>query len=219
MRRKTQRQKIADFRKVLRKAQRQSTALVQATSIALRAVTTQRAALLIKDHEKKMLNACLYIALQTQDMNVLAEDFGATRTHVRKRIYARVLAVQCVTFFDDIPVLIRETVQSDAGLLASADGRALLTTARQLRPIRHKYEPLLRSIRNTAIAHRDREAIKQLESMTAIDIQKFFQLLSAVIRWRTELLTAFLPLIVRMTARPVIVTAHLEALNVKAKPR
>ena len=156
-----------------------------------------------------MLNAFLYISLHGQDMAVLAEDFGAARAHARKRVYARVLALQCVEFFDDVPKLIKDTVHSDAALLGALEGRALLDATARLRPIRRKYEILLRTIRNASIAHRDLDAIKQLESMTAIDVLQFFRLLSEMYAWRTELTKAFLPVLKRMGERLSAATTRL----------
>jgi len=143
----------------------------------------------------------LYISLDAQDMATFAEDFVGTRTHARKRAYARVLALQCVAIFDDTPKLIKDTVHSDATLLAAAEGRALLDGVGRLRPIRRRYEKLLRSLRNNAIAHRDLDAIKQLDTITTIDVHQFVGLLSEMFAWRTELTRAFLPVLKRMGER------------------
>jgi hypothetical protein len=187
MRNKTYSQQIADLRKTMRGAQRSSSALIRATAPVLRTVTSQPGSRVIKDHEREALNAMLYIALQAQDMAVLVEDFVGTKFHARKRVYARVIALYCVALFEGIPMLIGATVRSDAVLRAAPQGLALLEAAASLRPIRRKYESLLRVIRNGTIAHRDIDAIKQLETIATIDMLQFLNLISSIYRSVAEI--------------------------------
>jgi hypothetical protein len=136
-------------------------------------------------------------------MAVFVEDFAVTRTHARKRVYARVIALHCLALFDDISALVADTVRSDPELRAASEGRVLFDAVARLRPIRHRYEQLLRSIRNSAIAHRDRDANNQLEIISAIDVRQIFRFISEIYKWETDLKTAFLPILKRIHDRLV----------------
>src|ERR1019366_10747711 len=98
-----------------------------------------------------------------------------------------VIALYCVALFEGIPMLIGATVRSDAALRAAPQGLALLEAAASLRPIRRKYESLLRVIRNGTIAHRDIDAIKQLETIATIDMLQFLNPNSSTYRSVAEI--------------------------------
>jgi hypothetical protein len=194
---------IAGLRKAFRRSQRQHAKLIKSGAESLRAATSVHGSRIVTNQERVALNAFLFISLHSHDLAVFAEDFVGARLDARKRVYARVIAVRCLAFFEQITSLVRDTVRADAALHATVEGNALFAAAAGLRPIRRKYEKVLRTIRNTSIAHLDVDAIKQWETISAVEVGKIAELLSAMYKWNAELTKAFLPLLARMHGRLV----------------
>jgi hypothetical protein len=150
----------------MRKSRKGILTLVEETAKALERARSAGGLLVVTDRERTMLNTIFFIWLHTHDMSVAAEDFAVTRPRDRRLVYARVFALDCVEFFDDIQSLIKTTMHSDAvsGTTDEAQ-QTLFAAARLLRPVRRTYEPLLKSIRVNVIAHRDHAAILNLNTL------------------------------------------------------
>jgi hypothetical protein len=104
---------VVNLRKGLRKSQRQSAVLIQSGAESLSAATSVHGSRIVTNQERVALNAYLFSSLHSHDLAVPAEDFVGSRLRARKRVYARVIAVQCLAFFEHISTLVSDTVHAD----------------------------------------------------------------------------------------------------------
>jgi hypothetical protein len=183
---------IAKLRKIFRKNRTAILKGVKATSTALESARSSGGRSLITDRERAVLNAMLFMWLHAHDMSVFVEDFAVARLRSRKLVYARVLAVHCASVFKDVPMIIKATIHSDANDAATDKAQqALLAAAKGLSPIRRKYEPMLRYIRKNALAHREHDALKQLEIIDGINVKEMLNLATEMYKWQRELVISF----------------------------
>jgi hypothetical protein len=199
---------LAQLRRTMKSHQRVTLKLIEVAASTLRAARDGRAKRLISDHEREVLNAFLFIAIGSYDLSVFAEELAAAKSPEKKRVYARLIALHCVEFFDKVAPLVGITLNSDTTLRGLAEGSALRSAARTLQPLQRKYDRVLRLLRVNVIAHRDLDGIKQLEMIRGVDAERMVALATDLFAVERRLLVAYMALGARMSRRLATASAR-----------
>jgi hypothetical protein len=135
-----------------------------------------------------ILNVGQFAAIFNYDLSILRQELLSTESEWRKRLYARLLALTVVEFFEDIGELSGKVYRNEIALLgdqvASID--RLKPVLKQLSQLRAKHEKDLRLIRNIAIGHRDKNAKAQIELINKLDIIGLQDLALDITDWLTS---------------------------------
>jgi len=137
----------------------------------------------------------LFVTVANYDILILARNLRYGRLKWEKNLYSRVTALTVEEIIEDIRQLsgneFREIVKGfiGDGLIPELNSQMKLLTKMQ-----KQNEVILKDIRNVTIAHRDKDALKQLAIIEKIDPFKFEKLLADLIDW----LSGFIGLITRI---------------------
>lgn len=137
----------------------------------------------------------MFVTVANYDILILARNLRYGRLKWEKNLYSRVTALTVEEIIEDIRQLsgneFREIVKGfiGDGLIPELNSQMKLLTKMQ-----KQNEVILKDIRNVTIAHRDKDALKQLAIIEKIDPFKFEKLLADLIDW----LSGFIGLITRI---------------------
>ncbi len=176
--------------KFRRRAKREITTI----SRGLRALSALRRIAANQGNEDldKLAAALQYCLLVRRDLLILETDVLTERDKWRRNLSARHLAVLLVEFSDKIDTVLGETFKAQI-VLVMGSHKELLKGYRDLRKqfacICEDFKEELRHIRNTAAAHRDTKAHRQIEAIDNIDERAISVVAQAVSTWLLLILT------------------------------
>ena len=136
-----------------------------------------------------VINVNQFVAICNFDISILAEDLLLTEPGWRRKLYARLVAITIVEFMEDIAELLGKDFRDKLDTIAgdSVEIEELSGIGKKLSRLRKEHEKELRSIRNIAIGHRDKNARVQLELIDGLDVNNLVMLAIAIIEWQTSL--------------------------------
>ncbi len=145
----------------------------------------------------EIINLAQFVTLVNSDLHFIMIDLHNAKNPLKQKVYARLLALTIVECFDDLSFLLgkshRSTLQKIG--ITSETYEKLDRISESLNKLRRAHEPLLRSIRNYVIAHRDHNAKVQLEWINSLDINsmrllgiEFFNLLTDLADYFNDLI-------------------------------
>lgn len=123
-------------------------------------------------------NACLFINVVSHDLSILIHALAFERDEWRRRFIARSLALVLYEVAEDIPAVLGKRFQKAMLRLRATDElrsnlRAAQKNVTQFWDANHDY---LKQIRVVSAAHRDHDAMTQLEIIDRIDLLKMLDL-------------------------------------------
>jgi hypothetical protein len=135
-----------------------------------------------------IVNINQFVMLFNYDLNILGYDLLATEQGWRRKLYARLLALLIVEFLEDVGELLGKSFRSKVIAISdkSASIDRLNSILKQLNQLRSKHEKDLRSIRNIAIGHKDKDAKRQVEVINNLDIDGLQSLAIDITNWITS---------------------------------
>jgi hypothetical protein len=135
-----------------------------------------------------IININQFVMLFNYDLSVLGHDLVVTEDGWRRKLYARLLSLTIVEFLEDVGELLGKDFRTK--VLAIGDRSAsiarLNSILKQLSQLRGKHEKDLRSIRNVVIGHKDKDAKRQIEVISSLDIAGLQSLAVDMTKWVTS---------------------------------
>jgi hypothetical protein len=137
-----------------------------------------------------ILNVNQFLSILNYDLSIVQYELVTLEAGWRKSFHARVAALLCVEFMEDVGQLIgKEWRASIAQLLTGKkDHESLRQICKALSDLRSKHERHLRTLRNVAIGHRDKDTALQLKAIREMDLELIRQILLDVIKWMTVMM-------------------------------
>lgn len=132
-----------------------------------------------------IININQFVIIFAYDLSVLMPDLLITEAGWRRKLHARLLALSISEFFEDITELLGKNFRNKVELLGDKliSFDRLNAIMKQLNQLRLKHEKDLRSIRNIAIGHRDKDAKTQLDLINNLDVEGLQFLAKDVMEW------------------------------------
>lgn len=106
----------------------------------------------------------------------------------KRNLYARVLTLSIVEFFEDIGQLLGKEYRSRISLLNNHEVfiKKLNLIAKHLNNLRSRHEKSLRQIRNAVIAHKEHNTIQQIKIIHELDLKSIGALSIDIMNWCTS---------------------------------
>lgn len=128
-------------------------------------------------HYRRIYNVCLYVLVLDRDMAVLRLDFVSAKDSWRRKFAARQIAVALYEACNDLPDLVGKDYRATLGTLPGADGllAELNSVSKSINQFKAEKREALAQIRNYIGAHRDKDAVRQLEEIDRLDPLAIFE--------------------------------------------
>jgi hypothetical protein len=123
------------------------------------------------NHTRRIHNVSLYALLLDQDLSMLTDDMVLAVGQQRRVFVARNLAVLLYESSEDLPALLGRDYRESLRTLAIPDEwfDELNKASKQLSRFKDEHREFLKRIRNLIGAHRDKDAIAQIEAMETLE--------------------------------------------------
>lgn len=119
----------------------------------------------------------LYSALTQCDLSVLIKRYRIAKRAHEKSLYARMIAMTAIEFFEDINTLIGRDLLKELSITYFEDFVPVFKNInKKFGQLRKENEILLRQIRNNSSAHKSLDSLKFLELTYDIDTDKIYLL-------------------------------------------
>ena len=155
--------------------------------------------------EERVLNAMQCWGFFFHDFAALCEEIDREREDVRRRVFARFIALSLYEAFEDLPQLLGGALDRDMRLIRvpDADLAALASARLKLRGMRARYEGELKEIRMYVGAHRDHDGETQWKLMVSQDLTRLREAAVSMAEWSGATLQAMSP-VLEFVARRIV---------------
>ncbi len=129
-------------------------------------------------HFQRIYNVGLYVLLFEYDFAILKNDALFSIRRWKKNFVARQMAVLLFEAANDLPELLGKDFRKSLETLplSELDWENLNRSTKQINKFRNEHREFLNELRNFVGAHRDNDAIKQLEIIEKADIFKLMDM-------------------------------------------
>jgi hypothetical protein len=122
------------------------------------------------------LNLCIFSEVVDIDLTILLEKIRIVKRIHERKLYARVLAVVIVDYIESINVLIgRDCLKELKSNKMFEFIDVFKSMNKKYSTFRKLNDKLLREIRNNTLAHKSKDALKLIEHIKTIDVEKIYQ--------------------------------------------
>ncbi len=161
---------------------------ITAISLGLKFLSALRRIAVEQGNEEldKLAAALQYCTVVRRDLVILQTDLLTERNKWRRNLSARHLAVLVIEITDNIDTVLGKEFRAHIVAVAGSNGELLKryrSLRRSLADICEDFNEELRHIRNTAAAHRDRNANRQIDAIDNVDERPILLVAQAVSMW------------------------------------
>lgn len=163
-------------------------------------------------HFQRIYNVGLYLLLFEYDFSILKNDALFSIRDWKKNFVARQIAVLLYETAHDLPELLGKDfrISLETLPLSDSDWETLNKSTKQINKFKNEHRELLNKLRNFVGAHRDKDAVKQLEIIEQADLFKLMELAGQFYSAINELLP-FMAKITFMLGSHKTILKHLAA--------
>lgn len=157
-----------------------------------------------------LYNSMSFLLLLHYDLAVLAYDHAVEADERKQNLYARQLCLILHEALEDIPSVFGGKFRKAAASLPNGDNYLLAISGalKILSDIRKENHAQIAKIRNFVAAHRDHDALKQLEIMRDIDSLWLMAISGKFIEFLGKMVGAITPLLSEM-GNPSVILKHI----------
>ena len=167
-----------------------------------------RAKSLVLTKYSTLYNSMSFLLLLHYDFAVLAYNHATEVDELKQNLYARQLCLLLHEALDDIPAVFGAEFRKAALSLPSAQGHisAISPVLKTLNVIRKAHHPQISEIRNFVAAHRDHDALKQLEIMRRIKSPWLVSISAEFVEFLGNMARVLTPILTEMGNHRVILS-------------
>lgn len=157
-----------------------------------------------------LYNSMSFLLLLHYDLAVLAYDHATEVDERKQNLYARQLCLLVHEAMEDVPAVFGGSFRKAAASLPNGDNYVLALSGvlKTLSDIRKANHAPIAEIRNFVAAHRDHDALKQLEIMRKIDNFWLMAISGKFIEFLGKMADAITPLLSEM-GNPTVILKHV----------
>ena len=156
-----------------------------------------------------LYNSICFLLLLHYDFAVLSYNHATEVDELKQNLYARQLALLLHEALEDVPAILGGEFRRAVGTLPSGASHlsALSPILKSLSSLRKTHQSQIADIRNFVAAHRDHDALKQLEIMRGIRSIWLVSISSEFTEFLGNVARALTPLITEM-GKPGVIISH-----------